>query len=361
MPPPERDGQAFSPSASARHEPPGKVEATALAVAGPAFAVSLLILRGATGLAPGMFDAGAAILCGVGLAPWVHRLRGAAAGTATRGLGLLLGTILLSTALVPPFYGAVGPAAIAIVGGTLLQANARRERPKLTHDSLGVACLALAFGLGLLVSGGFPEPERLRLTLVVILGVTVGGLALRRVVIEKGHGALAPMPLGILLVATIGGVYLSYRTLVRAHVANLPLYEWTLAAGAAALLLARLRRRAKEQETSEAWTSVARRHAQDVRPVYDARMGPLAAAVGRYLERGDGYDAYRDVIARAAGGPFSPALSAALEAMPRTSSVRTRAGRREAAARRVALHDEVLARLAQQRGTVHGDVQPGLR
>lgn len=337
---------------------PGPVEATALAVAGPAFGASLFLIRGATGLAPGVFDAGATVLVGVGLAPWAHRLRGAAAGTAVRGAALVLGVLVLSTALVPPFYSAVAPAAIAVVGGTLLQANARRGKPRVSLDSAGVAFLALAFALGLLVSGEFPEPGRLRLTLLVVLVATIGGLALRRTAVDRGWGDLAPMPLGILIVATLGGVYLSYRTLVREHVANLPLYEWTLAAGAAGLLLARLRRRAKEHEAADAWTALARRHAQDVRPVYDARMGPLAAAIGRYLERGEGYAAYRHAMLDAAGG--APDVESALDAMPRSAPGRSRAARRDAAAQRLAAHEAMMRTLTLERPP-HGDPQPRLR
>lgn len=334
-------------------EAPSRVEASALLVAGLAFAASLVLLRGSTGLAAGVFDAGAAVLVGVGLAGWAHRLWGAAVATGVRGAGLLAGVALLSTALVPPFFGAVGPAALVVVGGTLLQANARRERASLTLDSLGMACLALAFALGLLVSGDFPEPGRLRLTLVVVLGATVAGLALRRLAIDRGYAALAPMPLGILLVGTLGGVYLSYRTLVREHVANLPLYEWTLAAAGAGLLLARLRRRAKECETSDAWTGAARRHAQDIRPVYDERMGPLAAAVGRWLERGEGYDAYRAAML-AAGATVPPE--------PPSAHARTRASRREAAKARLDAHEALLAKLTNTpSGPSHGIPQRPVR
>ena len=333
---------------------PSKVEATALAVAGPAFAASLLLIRDATGLAAGVFDAGAAVMVGVGLAGWAHRLWGAPAGTAARGAGLLAGVGLLATALVPPFVSAVGPGALAVVGGTLLQANARRAAPTLSWDGAGVAVLSLAFGLGLLVSSGFPEPDRLRLTLVLVLLATVAGLALRRVLLERGHEAFAPTPLGVLLVATLGGVYLGYRTLVRAHVENLPLYEWTLAAAAAGLLLARLRRRAKAREVSDAWTGAARRHAQDVRPVYDARMGPLAAAVARWLEQGAGFDAYRQAML-AAGVP-----AAALDALPRPPPARTRAARRQAMKARVDAHDAMLSN-ATRSVPAHGDPQRPLR
>lgn len=349
MPPRDADASA-SPSAGKAADPPGPVEATALAVAGPAFAASLLLLRGTTDLATGVFDAGAAVLVAVGLAGWAHRLRGAAVATGVRGAGLLVGLGLLSTALVPPFYAGVGPAAVALVGGTLLQANARRARPTLALDSAGVACLALAFGLGLFVAGDFPEPNRLRLALVVVLTATVAGLALRRVLLERGHAWLAPMPLGILLVSTLGGVYLSYRTLVREHVENLPLYEWTLAAAAAWLLLARLRRRAKEREVAGAWTGLARRHAQDVRPVYDARMGPLAAAIGRYLEQGVGYDAYREAMLRAGASP------AMLDAMPRGPQGRTRAARREAAKARLEAHERI--RSTNQSGPLGSPQRP---
>ena len=108
---------------------PGRVEATALAIAGPAFAASLLFLRHATPLDHGIFDGSAAALAALGVAPWVHRWKGAFWGTLTRGAGLAAGALLLSSALVPPFYSAVAPAAVAILGGAVLQANARRARP----------------------------------------------------------------------------------------------------------------------------------------------------------------------------------------------------------------------------------------
>lgn len=331
--------------------PPGKVEATALAIAGPAFALSLLFLRQAIAFAPGIFDATAAVLVAVGLAPWAHRLRGAAAGTLVRGLGLALAGPLVAKSLVPPFFSAVLPATVAVVGGAILQANARRKAPSLLVDTLGVTLLAVALGLALLV-GGFPEPDRLRLTLVVVAAATGAGLAVRRALLRTSHADLAPMPLGILLVSAIGAIYLSYRGLVRDRVANLPLYEWSLAAAAGLLLLARLRRRAKDREVADAWSAAARRHAQDVRPVYDARMGPLAAVVGRWLEQGVGFDEYR--AAMSSHGARVPDGVATLH------GGRTRASRREAVAQRLAAHDAAL-RSIDERGAEHGIAQPSLR
>lgn len=343
----------------AEPERPGPVEATALAVAGPAFALSLLFLRGTTDLDARVFDGGAAVLVAAGLASWAHRLWGAAWGTILRGAGLGIGVLLVAPSLVPPFFSGVLPVLVAIAGGTLLQANARRARPTVSQDSAGVVLIGVAFALALLVSGDFTEPGRLRLALVVVVGVAIAGLALRRAAVEKGYAALAPMPLGILLVSALGGVYLSYRTLVREHVANLPLYEWTLAALASSLLLARLRRRAKERETSEAWTAAARRHAQDVRPIYDARMGPVAAAVARYLERGEGFQPYREAMLHAAGPRPPAALVAALDEAPKGATGRSRAAKKAARSSRLAAHELILGSI--ERGPPHGEPQPRVR
>lgn len=335
-------------------EPPGKVEATAVAIAGPAFAASLLFLRHATAFQPGVFDGAAALCVALGLAPWAHRKWGAFAATSVRGVGLAIGVLLSASALVAPFYSAVAPAAIAIVGGTLLQGNARRAKPSPGIESGGVALLAAAFGLALVISSSFPEPGRLRVTLLFCALAAAAGLALRRVARAIGYGELAPMPLGILLVATLGGVYLGYRALVGEHVANLPLYEWTLAASAATLLLARLRRKAKEHAAPDAWSANARRHAQDVRPVYDERMAPLAAAIGRWLERGDAFDEYRAALG--AQGIRVPDSISAL------SGGRGRSARRESASQRLAAHESLLRALP--RGPPHGNAtehEPTLR
>lgn len=315
---------------------PGRVEATALAIAGPAFAASLLFLRTATPVDHGVFDGSAAALVALGIAPWVHRWRGAFAGTLTRGAGLALGTLLFSTALVPPFFSATAPVAIAILAGSVLQANARRARPSATLDGVALAALAGAFALGLVIASGFPEPGRLRLTLVVVAVATAVLLAIRRVLVASARWrSLAPMPLGVLLVSTIGGIYLSYRGLVGEHVANLPLYEWTLASCGAGLLLARLRRSAKAREARDGFTGEARRHAQDVRPVYDERMGAIAAVVARYLEQGVGYDDY----VRAMTTHGVPASAIAPAAPPGRL---TRGSKRDAARARNAAHQAAM-------------------
>lgn len=313
---------------------PGKVEATALAIAGPAFAASLLFLRNATPVDHGVFDGTAAALVALGVAPWVHRWRGAFAATLTRGSGLALGTILFASALVPPFFAATAPAALAILSGTLLQANARRAKPSASLDGVALAGLAGAFALGMVIATGFPEPERLRLTLVLVAVATAILLAVRRILVATRWRSLAPMPLGVLLVATIGGIYLSYRGLVGARVANLPLYEWTLATGAAGLLLARIRRKAKEREVRDSFTADARRHAQDVRPVYDERMGAIAAVVARYLEQGIGYDDYRRVLVER-GVPASAIA-------PPVPLGRTRGAKREATRARLDAHERAM-------------------
>lgn len=323
---------------------PGKIEASAVLVAGIAFAASLVFLRRALSIMPGVFDAGAVILIALGAAPWAHRWKGPAAATLVRGAGLVVGALLLSSSLIPPFYGAVVPAAMAIAGGSILQANARRKAPTVAWDSLGATILSAALALGLVIASGFPEPDRLRLTLLIVGGASLVGLITRRILLSTRASGFAPMPVGILLVAAIGGAYLSYRSLVKDHVANLPLYEWSAAAAAGSLLLARLRRRAKDQEVPDAWSANARRHAQDVRPVYDARMGPLAGAIGRWLERGEGFDEYQAAMQR---------FGARVHENSRNLRGRRGKSGREAAQQRLAAHRAAMSTLSE-RGTQHG-------
>jgi hypothetical protein len=123
-------------------------------------------------------------------------------------------------------------------------------------------------------------------------------------------------------------------------VGNLPLYEWSLGVMLSLLLLARIRRGAREGEAPEAWSSEARRHAQDATPLCDGRMGPLAATLARYLETGEGFGEYRVALETSAPGAV-PRLRAILAA-PHLPEGRSKAARREAAAARLAAHKAAL-------------------
>lgn len=339
-------------------EAPGAVESTAMAVAGLAFGLAILLLRGATPLPAGLFDAGAALLAGFGLAPLLHRRAGALWGTLLRGAGVAAATLLLARSLVAPFDAAGFPAALLVAGGTLLQARARSGRGGLALDAAGLVLLAAGWGVAWWQAPVFPEPQRLRLALLLALPALALGLVLRALALRRGYHALAPMPVGILLASLLAAVYLSYRALVAQQVGNLPLYEWTLGVGVAALLLARLRRHARAQEVPEAWESDARRHAQDVSPLYDARMAPLAGAVSRYLDTGEGYEAYQAALRRVS--PSAP-YRKALESVRPVPPARGRAARRSARARRLEAHRALLLTLRNERGSLHGSAPPPLR
>jgi hypothetical protein len=333
---------------------PGLVESIALAVAGPALALSLLLLRGATLAPPALFDAGALVLATWGLSPFAHRKLGAFWATLLRGLGIAGAVLVLANALAAPYDAAGFPVALLVLGASVLQARARSGAGGLVADALGLALLAAGWGFSFWLSDGFPEPARLRFALFLAAPVALVGLVLRALALRRGWHVLAPMPVGILLAAALAGSYLGYRGLVAGTVANLPLYEWTLGAFFAALLLARLRRHARAAEVPEAWESDARRHAQDVAPLYDARMAPLAAAVSRYLDTGDGFDAYRATMRRAGdAAPYRKALEQARPVPPG----RGRAAR-PAALRRAEAHRALLQTL---RGPTHGTAPPALR
>ena len=336
---------------------PGRVESIAAAVAGPAFAAGALALRRATLLPAGVFDALALVLVAWGVSLLVHRRLGGFAATLVRGLGIAGGVLVLARLLAAPLDAMAVPVALLVAGATVLQARARSGRGGLVADGLGLALLAAGWGFAFWLSSGFPETARFRVALLVGAPVAVLGLVLRALARRRGWHALAPMPVGILLAAALSGAYLGYRGLVAANVSNLPLYEWTLGAFFAALLLARLRRHARAAEVPEAWESDARRHAQEVAPLYDARMAPVAAAVSRYLETGAGFDEYRAALARlGTAAPFRKALEAARPVPP----ARGRAAR-VAAARRAEAHRQLLQSLPRPRGPTHGTAPPALR
>lgn len=351
MPPPE------APDAA-----PGRVEAIAAAIAGPAFGASVVLLRGSTILPPSLFDALAAVLVGLGLAPLAHRKWGAPAATLTRGLGFAVGTLLLTPALVPPFDRAVPPAALWVLGAAILQANARAARERALALALGLAVLAAGSALAFAIADAYPEPDRLRIALVAAGVAAVAGLAARAWIRRSRFRALAPAPVGILLVAAFTAVYLAYRGLVATTVNNLPLYEWTLAVAAGGLLLSRVRRQAHDRAAPDAWESDARRHAQDVAPVYDRRMAPYVAAIARYLDTGMGFDEYRAAIARAAGDPPPQSLLRALDAAGAARGARPgRGGAKAAAEARLAAHRAVLRALNEPRGSPNGTPEPHVR
>lgn len=337
---------------------PGAVESTAVAVAAWAFALSFVLLRGATPVPPSLFDALALVAALWGPSLLVHRRLGAFAATLLRGAGLVGGVLMLGRALVPPFDAVVLPASLLLSGATLLQARARSGKGGLVAETLGLVLVAAGWAAALALAPRFPEPDRLRFALFVAAPVAALGLLLRLLARRRGYDALAPMPVGVLLAAAMTGAYLGYRGLVADRVANLPLYEWTLGVGVAALLLGRLRRQARAREVAEAWESDARRHTPDVVPLPDPRMGPLAAAVGRYLQRGEGFEDYRAALGKAAE-PASP-FRKALEDLRPVPPVRGRAAR-AAAQRRVDAHRALMLTLHQTRGNVHGTAPPPLR
>lgn len=322
---------------------PGKVEAVAAAIAGPAFAGSCLFLRDATLIPPGAFDATAAVLVAIGLAPLLHRHGGPVWATLLRGAGATVAVLLLASALVPPFDRAVLPLATWVAGATLLQAGARARKGGVLLGAAGAAVLVAGWGVALWLAPSFPEPGRLRLALLAAGPLALVLLGARAALLRSRMRALAPMPVGILLVVALGTTYFAYRGLVANRVANLPLYEWTLGVAGALLLLTRLRRTARDHEVAEPWTSDARRHAQDVAPVYDERMGPLAAVVQRYLDHGEGFEEYRDALLRAAPSA-PPAFSQALREAPK-GPARGRARSRAAAEARVAAHRDAMSKL----------------
>lgn len=340
--------------ADAREAPlPSWFDATAAAIAGVAFAIGAVAARRATLLPSGFFDALAIVCLALGLSVLAHRLVSAAAATLLRGAGLAVATLLTCAALVTPFERAGPPLAAWIAGGAMLQAATRARRSGIVLHSLGLILLAAGGAAAWVLAPGFPEAARLRWATLAVGALWAAGLAARAMLLRSKHRAWAPGPLGILLVSALACVYVAYRPLVGTKVANLPLYEWTLGVSAALLLLGRMRRQARDDAVPEAWSSESRRHTQDVVPAYDARMGPIAAAIHRYLDRGEGFDDYVKALARAGEGAPA-AYRKALQGL-RPVPPRARGGARE----RRATHDALMTLL--QTEAAHGHAPPALR
>lgn len=329
-------------------------EVTAALVAGFAAAVFAWLFRSATLLPPGFFDALAIAAIGFGAAPLAARTLGAPAAPVARGVGLAAGAFLAALSLVPPFERAAPPLAAWILGGALLQAATRAKRNGLVLTALGVVLVAIGCGIAWVAASSWPEPTRLRATVIAAGGLAALGLLARRWLVAR-HPALAPSPAGILVGATIAATYVAYRPLVAGKVSNLPLYEWTLGVGVAALLLGRLRRSARDASVPDAWTGSARKHAQDAPPAYDMRMPPLAAAIQRYLESGQGIEEYRMAMLR--GAPHAPpSFRKTLQGLTAVQA-RGRASR-QARAARMAAHDELIRSLERPHGDPTTVVRP---
>lgn len=337
-------------------ERPGLAQALAFAVAGPAFAGGALALRDATVLPPGLFDAAAALLLAWGLAPIAHRALGPFTATMLRGLGVAAVLVLSGDALTAPLDRAVPPAVLLVLAAALLQGGARASRNRAWAMTGGAALLVVAFASTLLLAESLPEPARIRLSAFIAAALVTVGLVARAVLLRRDLPRFAPMPAGIVLFATLAAAWTAWRSLVAERVANLPLYEWGLGVLLATLVFARLRRLARAGEVPEAWDSAARRHVQDVAPLYDARMGPRAAVLSRYLDEGEGFEAYRAILAAAptASAAYRDGV-AALEPVPPARGAR---GREAACERRLAEHRALMAMLESQRGETHGHPQP---
>lgn len=336
---------------------PSTLEAGAALVAGAAFGALALFLRARTLLPEGFFDALAAASFAWGLSVAAHQRLGAAAGVLLRGGGVAFAALLLSGELLAPFDRAAVPLAAWALGATLLQASTRARAGATVLYAIGVLGLAVGVVAALVLGAAWPEYARLRLAVLAGAALVALGLVLRALLLRRSLRALAPGPVGVVLVAALAATYLTYRPLVATRVANLPLYEWTLGVSVALLLLGRLRRSARDAAIPEAWTSAARRHAAEASPVYDARMAPLAAAVERYLETGEGFEAYRAALLRAAPNA-APAFRKALQGVAPLPG-RGRAAR-EARAQRAETHRRLLAALSPNE-VKHGPAPPPLR
>ncbi|HET6404843.1 MAG TPA: hypothetical protein VFH78_09360 [Candidatus Thermoplasmatota archaeon] len=332
---------------------PTAFEAGAALVAGLAAGGVAVAFRSATLLPAGFFDGLAAACVGLGAAPLASRHLGAPAAPLTRGVGLALGALLVASSLVPPFERAAHPLVAWILGGALLQAGTRATRNGIVLSSLGVVLVGVGCAIAWYAATAVPEPERLRWTLAGAATLAALGLVARRLLARRAP-RLAPAPAGILLGATLAATYVGYRPLVAGEVGNLPLYEWTLGVGVAALLLGRMRRSARDASVPEAWTGSARRHAQDAPPVYDPRMPALAAVVQRYLESGEGFAEYRAALLRAAAHA-PPTFRKTLEGMNAVQA-RGRASKR-ARADRLAAHQQLMEILER----THGHPTPAVR
>lgn len=328
---------------------PGRLESSAAATAGVAFAIGAILVRSATVVPAGIFDGAAVVSLAWGVSLVVHRVVGAAAATILRGASLAAGAVLGTITLAPPFDGAALPLAAWLVGGALLQARALRWGALLA--GAGLTFLAMGVAAAWVASPSWPEAARLRAALAASAALSLTGLAARLVLLRR-RPRLAPSAVGVLLFAAIASIYVAYRPLVATRVANLPLYEWTLGVGAAMLMLARLRRTARDAAVAEAWTGSGHKHRHEPTPAYDPRMAPLATVVQRYLDTGDGFEEYRAALLRLAPGappPFRKTLQGA-----RPVQGRGRAGK---AARRdrLATHDALMEL------TDHGHAQPHVR
>lgn len=331
---------------------PGAFEATASAIAGLAAASIALLFRSRTLVPPGFFDGLAAVALGFALAPSAHRYLAAPAATLSRTLGLAVGALVAGRGLVVPFdYGAL-PLAAWILGAGAMQAGTRAKRNGIVLHAVGLVLLLVGCVVAWLIAAMWPETTRMRLA-VLGAALTAAVALLVRAWLMRRAPKLAPSPVGILLVAALGATYVAYRPLVAASVANLPLYEWTLGVAVAVLLLGRVRRAARDSAVGEAWTGDTRKHAQDAAPAYDPRMPPLAAAIQRYLDRGEGFGEYRAAMLRAA--PYAP--PSFRKALQGAEAVQGR-GRAAKAARaeRLRAHEALLNELIQ-----HGDTAPAVR
>ena len=286
-----------------RAERPTRFEWVSALAASVVVALGALAVRKATLLPGGFFDAMAAAALGLGFAPLAHRLLAAPAEPLTRGLGFAAAALLVASALLSPFDLAALPLACWMLGGGALAASVLARRPPI-FAAVGVLLLALGIAAAWSAAATWPEPARLRWALAAGSALALVGL-LARLVLARRAPRLAPSPVGVLLVAALAAGYLAYRPLVTTQVANLPLYEWTVGVGIAVLALGRLRRNARDESVPEAWSGDARRHEEGARPAYDARMAALAGAVQRYLDTGEGFEAYRAALLRA--GPGAPA------------------------------------------------------
>lgn len=331
-------------------QPASWPEAIAALVAGATAATFAFLFRSATLLPAGVFVGGALAALGFGAAPLAARLAGPSAAPLARGAGLAGGAFAAALSLVPPFERAAPPLAAWILGAALLQAATRAKRNGIVLWAIGLVLLAIGCAVAWIASSSWPETARLRATIAAAGALAALGLAGRRSLARR-HPALAPSPAGVLVGATIAATYVAYRPLVAAQVANLPLYEWTLGVGVAALLLGRLRRSARDASVPDAWSGTARKHAQDAPPAYDPRMPALAAAIQRYLESGQGFEEYR--IAMLRGAPHAPpTFRKALQGLtPLPGRGRAAKG---AKAERLRAHDRLMEQL-------HGDPTPAVR
>lgn len=323
---------------------PSLAEAASYAVAAGAFAVLLALVPRFTPVPLAVCVALILLVVAWGIAPATHRAAGAASATVVRGVGAVAATAWVFPRLGENLPAVQLPLVVFLAGATILQADARRDRPAAAVATVGALLALVGLGLAWRAADAFPDPARLRFALGLGAALLLAGLAVRAWMRRRAP-ALAPLPAGVCAAALLVSVYLAYRPVASREVENLPLYEWALAAGVAGLVLGRIRRLAWQSHAPEPWSSDARRHAQDVRPIYDPRMAPLAGVLQRYLETGHGFDEYRAVLERANDAPLPPHLLNALAAARTPPRVAMARARREAAAKRLAAHEAALAHL----------------